>query len=129
MTSFVAIKTVYKNTEDRNFGYLSSVYHNDSYLLEIISALINTNISDREINNKKVLLKPNWVRHNLNAQDEICLRTNEYFILSVVEVVLSKKPKSIVIADAPIQGCNWQAMLPAFFYQRIENFLTNVEYL
>jgi len=120
MNSFVDIKTAYRDRVDRNIQFLSSVYHNRSDLLQMIKSLIDSNINEEEINNKKVLLKPNWVKHNQQIQDEVCLRTNENFIMCVIEVILSKKPKSIIIGDAPIQGCDWRKMLSDSFYQFVD---------
>ena len=120
MNSFVDIKTAYRDRVDRNIQFLSSVYHNRSDLLQMIKSLIDSNINEEEINNKKVLLKPNWVKHNQQIQDEVCLRTNENFIMCVIEVMLSKKPKSIIIGDAPIQGCDWRKMLSNSFYQFVD---------
>lgn len=125
MEFFVNIKTLYDNLEERNVSSLSSIYQSISKLKNSINSLIDEISIENEIKDKRVLLKPNWVRHNINSQDNICLRTNENFILCLVEVLLSKKPKTIVIGDAPIQGCIWGKMLPDNFYQSIELFSKN----
>ncbi len=73
-----------------------------------------------EIYDKKILLKPNWVRHSIHKNDNICLCTNEKFIIETTKVVLKYKPKSIIIGDAPIQGCNWNLLLSKTFYSAID---------
>ena len=55
-------------------------------------------------------LKPNWVRHSVREGDEVCLRTHDNFVLGVLEVVLKQSVASVVLGDAPIQGCDWKRM-------------------
>jgi uncharacterized protein (DUF362 family) len=68
---------------------------------------------------KKVLLKPNWVKHSSNNDDEICLRTNDNFLIAILELILEKKPAAVMIGDAPIQGCNWEKVISKEFYKTI----------
>jgi uncharacterized protein (DUF362 family) len=119
MISFVDIDKVYDKVEDRNIDYLSKVYQNKSFLRQVIQRIIDKHINENEIYRKKILLKPNWVRHNIKETDKICLCTNENFILVILEVLLEKCPKSITIGDAPIQGCNWEKLLSRYFYDKI----------
>jgi uncharacterized protein (DUF362 family) len=125
MSSFVEIKKVYDTVENRNINYLSKIYQNKLYLHETIKILIDNHISHTDITDKKVLLKPNWVRHNLKQTDSICLCTDENFILAALEVVLEKAPKSVIIGDAPVQGCDWSKVLSHRFYQSVEELSNN----
>jgi len=68
---------------------------------------------------KKLLLKPNWVYHNTNKNDELCLTTNPNFILAVLEFVLQLKPSFVVIGDSPIQSCNWELLHSNCFLHQI----------
>jgi uncharacterized protein (DUF362 family) len=82
--------------------------------------------------NKKILLKPNWVYHNENENDVLCLTTNVNVILAVLEFVLLLKPRSVIIGDSPIQACNWELLLLDSFkdkvkiLQEINNIIINV---
>ncbi len=64
-------------------------------------------------------MKPNWVIHNKNKNDEFCLRTHDNFLLAALVVILSKKPASVLIGDAPIQGCDWNKMIGESFKDNI----------
>jgi len=120
MKTFADIRKVFNNDRQRNIDYLSSIYNDPVYLFNLIKDLFESNISDDVIFSNRILLKPNWVRHSLNIADSICLCTNENFLLAALEVVLIKKPKSIILGDAPIQGCNWEKMLSSEFYEKVE---------
>lgn len=59
-----------------------------------------------------VLLKPNWVLHrNLGGAGTDCLVTHPNFILAVLAEVCKAKPGRVIIADAPIQGCDFDALV------------------
>jgi hypothetical protein len=120
MTSFADIITTYSDIKDRNIEYLSRLYQDKEYLFDIIKSLIERNIPDDKIYNKKVLLKPNWVKHNFKETDYLCLRTDDNFTLAALAVILEKKPKQIIIGDAPIQGCDWGKMLSKSFYDAVK---------
>lgn len=117
---FVKIKTLYKDEESRTITNLAALY-SDKELLKIKiyelshSELINNNV----LNNKVILLKPNWVLHSRNSDDPICLRTNDNFVIAILELVLEHKPKKVIIGDAPIQGCRWDQMLSKEFYAEV----------
>ena len=67
----------------------------------------------------KVLLKPNWVSHrNGSGHGMACMVTHPGFILAAMEEVLKAQPGRIIVGDAPIQGCDWDALVPAEFQQR-----------
>jgi len=116
---FADIRTVYKSKDQRTIEYLGALYDNKEFLFDVIEDLINSNISDTVIREKNILLKPNWVLHNLKPDDWMCLRTNENFLLATVKAVLNKKPKSIIIGDAPIQDCDWEKMMDKNFIEAI----------
>lgn len=112
MKHFVTIVPLFGNQKDRNVNYLSGLYDNTTLIKEKILA-VGEGVLDNGIiiKGKKVLIKPNWVLHNRKPEDEICMRTNDTFILAALELVLNNQPSSIVIGDAPIQSCDWKKML------------------
>lgn len=122
MKNFVNIISIYKNEQDRNIDYLSSLYDDNSKLKKNIKE-VGKCILDKEniIKGKRILLKPNWVMHNHKSDDEICLRTHEKFILATLDVILEQQPASIVIGDAPIQSCNWDKLLSNNFLASISS--------
>lgn len=119
ISSFVDLRVMYNTNEERKIENLSSLYNDRTILYKTIKSLIDDHINESEIRNKVLLLKPNWVRHNEKKSDELCLCTNENFILTTVEVVLQKQPKFIIIGDAPIQGCIWPQLLSDKFYKNV----------
>lgn len=102
MDNFVNISTVYSLREELTLANMYSKYSDDELLIAKIEGLIAPFIVPSNIRGKKILLKPNWVRHNIRVTDEFCLCTNEHFILAVLVVFLKLSPKSVLIADAPI---------------------------
>jgi len=69
----------------------------------------------------KVLLKPNWVRHlNASGHGMACMVTQSAFILAALEEVLKANPARIVIGDAPVQSCQWDALATPEFRSRAE---------
>ncbi len=121
MKSFVDIIPFWEKEKDRTIEKLSLVYDNHDLLYKSIKSLIVKHIDIDEIENKNVLLKPNWVKHNQKEIDKICLCTHENFILTTLEILLELKPKSVLIGDAPIQGCNWDLLLSETFYKKVES--------
>ncbi len=61
---------------------------------------------------RKVLLKPNWVvdRNNLKKGSFECVVTHTSVIAAVLEYLIKTHPLQIVVGDAPIQGCNFEAL-------------------
>jgi uncharacterized protein (DUF362 family) len=56
----------------------------------------------------RVLLKPNWVLHENNSGAGLdCLVTHATVIEAVLEYAAKARPRSIVLGDAPMQGCNF----------------------
>jgi uncharacterized protein (DUF362 family) len=59
----------------------------------------------------RVLIKPNWVRHsNGSGQGLGCLVTHPSVIEAVLVYVLKAQPGSVVIGDAPVQGCDFEVL-------------------
>ena len=118
---FVNIAFLCIEKQNRTIKYLSNLYNEKSLLKESIRK-VGAGVLDNEvlINGKKILLKPNWVLHNRKVDDEMCLRTNDSFLLAALEVILEQKPAQILIGDAPIQGCNWDKMLSKEFRSALD---------
>lgn len=105
---------------NKNLNDLSNFYNDYDNLKNFLFKALNyTGIFNNIEENKKILLKPNWVYHNINQYDEICLTTHPNFILIVLEYVLQLKPSSVVIGDSPVQSCKWDFMHSANFKNRI----------
>ncbi|MBJ6802451.1 DUF362 domain-containing protein [Geomonas propionica] len=68
-----------------------------------------------------VLLKPNWVLHkNYSNQGNDCLVTHQNLIQAVVSEVASAEPARIIIADAPVQECDFESLVPLEWRERIK---------
>jgi uncharacterized protein (DUF362 family) len=111
MEKFANFITVFSEANERNILYLQSVYKDFEKLKKYISLLSSECLTESVIKNKKILIKPNWVKHSKTEADEICLRTHDQFLLAVLEVILEKRPSEVVIGDAPIQGAVWDKIL------------------
>lgn len=118
---FVNIKSVFSNPEERTLNSLSEIYNNSKKLVSLITNVVSDYLKDEDIRGKRVLLKPNWVRHSVKEHDEICLRTHDNFILAALEVILEKSPSHVVIGDAPVQGCRWGKMISEKFIVEVKN--------
>jgi uncharacterized protein (DUF362 family) len=86
-------------------------YYNSVAFNEALTSLINRGINQYQIQDKKVLLKPNWVKHSTTPEDEFCMRTNDKFVIATLKVILEMGPSYVLIGDAPIQGCKWDRMI------------------
>ncbi len=86
-------------------------YYHSGALIEAISSLIKVGIDRQQIQDKKVLLKPNWVMHSIKPDHELCMKTNDNFIIALLKVILEMQPLHVLIGDAPIQGCKWNRMI------------------
>lgn len=98
---------------------LIQIYESIDNLKKLINKVFNLN---RSIENKTVLLKPNLVLHPSKDSDLYCLTTHFNFILAVLEIVLEKSPKKVIIGDAPIQGCRWDKLVDLNFIQKVEQY-------
>src|SRR5690349_737160 len=64
------------------------------------------------IEGKKVVLKPNWVYHeNASGQGLDCLITHVSVLEAILHYIAKARPAAIVLGDAPIQGCDFTALL------------------
>lgn len=62
----------------------------------------------------RVVLKPNWVLHYNQAGAGLdCLVTHPSVIEAVLEYVALTLPSEVTIGDAPVQGCDFQALMDA----------------
>ena len=60
----------------------------------------------------KVVVKPNWVYHkNRSGQGMDCLVTHPSVIEAVLDYIVLARPGSIVIGDAPVQGCDFPELV------------------
>lgn len=116
---FVEISSLFENKYHRNIEELSKVYNDKTVLYQYIKPLVTSNIEYSDIHDKKVLVKPNWVRHALLDTDDFCLCTNNNFILVVLEVILEMYPREIVLGDAPIQGADWCKIISEQFKKEL----------
>ncbi len=127
MNCFLHIEPVFNESLDRSISSLKTIYDDNEKLESIIKNLFQREIRASQIKNKRVLLKPNWVMHSKSELDDICLRTNDNFVLATLKVVLEMKPLSVIIGDAPIQGCNWEKMLSEDFSEKIKSLANEYE--
>jgi uncharacterized protein (DUF362 family) len=59
----------------------------------------------------RIVIKPNWVyHHNQSGAGLDCLLTHSSFIEAAAKYAALTKPAQLVIGDAPIQGCDFQAL-------------------
>jgi len=60
----------------------------------------------------RVLLKPNWVLHrnNLHGGSYDCVVTHPSVIEAVLQYVVKAGPREVTIGDAPVQGCDFEAL-------------------
>jgi len=120
-SKFLKIITIPGRSDYNNQFRLGEFYNCTMELGETIRSLVKTSIDTNQIHNKRVLLKPNWVRHSLAPEDDICLRTNDNFTIAVLAAILEMKPSEVVIGDAPIQGCKWDKMISNAFIGSIDS--------
>ena len=119
MPNFLNLFSFCNSPENRTVEYLSSVYSDIGRLTEVIEEITKDQLKAESIRSKKVLLKPNWVTHSTRPKDHLCLRTNDNFVLSILTYILKNNPSKVIIADAPIQRCEWDKMLSFPFLAEI----------
>ncbi len=58
--------------------------------------------------NERVVIKPNWVTHaNLCGEGTDCLVTHTSVIEAIARFSSKAQPHSIILGDAPVQGCDF----------------------
>jgi uncharacterized protein (DUF362 family) len=84
---------------------------------------INFPLKDIIKNDETILIKPNWVNHrNYNKHsDTECLITNNEFIELILDQLEGCCPKKVLIADAPIQGCNFDMIASNSWFEYLKN--------
>jgi uncharacterized protein (DUF362 family) len=59
-----------------------------------------------------VVIKPNWVHHeNASGEGMNCLVTHPSVIEAILHYVAKAHPERIVLGDAPLQGCDFDALM------------------
>ena len=120
MGLFINVKTAFPET-NRDLSSLKAIYKDPEKLFSLIDAVAGEHLTKTVIKGKRVLLKPNWVRHSKNEEDEWCLRTHDSFLLATLDYVLRLQPKEVLIGDAPIQGCQWTKMVNDELIQAVDD--------
>lgn len=119
MKNFIKIKSFFENSEERDVDKLAAVYNDNAILEKEIALLLGIDFL-KSTQDKRVLLKPNWVLHNVKEEDEICLRTHDNILLSLLKVVLKNGPYKVTIGDAPIQISKWEEIANRRIINEIE---------
>ncbi len=117
---FVNIVTLFKDTSSRTVEDLKQIYKDHQLLLSLLQQLSAGELETEAVLGKKILLKPNWVKQPFKPQDDVCLCTHDSFIVAILELVLMKKPASVVIGDAPIQGCYWDKLISTELADKVQ---------
>ncbi|MBL0356324.1 MAG: DUF362 domain-containing protein [Chitinophagaceae bacterium] len=117
---FVKIQTLFSEKTERTVAALQKLYADHEFLLAVTRDLSAGVLEESSLKGKRILLKPNWVKHTFNPQDHLCLCTHDNFLVAVLELVLSKKPASVIIGDAPIQGCYWDRLITMELVNKVE---------
>jgi uncharacterized protein (DUF362 family) len=119
MEDFLRIQTVFGNQTERTIKALNHICYDRAVLRTHINKILGDKSIEEKIKGKRILIKPNWVRHSIVEKDEICLRTHDSFVLATLEVLLDMKPMLVTLGDAPIQGCKWDRMISESFIKEI----------
>jgi uncharacterized protein (DUF362 family) len=74
----------------------------------------------------KVVLKPNWLLHyNKSGYGMDCLVTHTSVIEAVLEYVALARPGTVVVGDAPVQGCDFETLRKSCGIDRIVDRFRN----
>lgn len=119
MNNFVYLKSFFDQSELRTVDNLVPIYANRDLLRSSIVEITKGILCYENVFNKHVLLKPNWVNHPRNKNDEFCLISNLNLVIVLIELLLEFKPLKITIGDAPIQSCNWARLLPKTYLNEL----------
>lgn len=114
------IETLYREG-NRTVEAMKACYRDTSAIREVVHRLGKRLITPDQVAGKRVLLKPNWVKHDTQPGDAWCLRTHDAFTLAVLEFVLTLRPAKVMLGDAPIQGCRWNDLLSTAFIEQVNN--------
>ena len=125
MDLFVHVKTVFPTVE-RNIDSLKEIYDDHEQLMALIESVVGDRMTKSHVEGKRILIKPNWVRHPKKEKDDLCLCTHTNFILASLEYVLKLKPASVLIGDAPIQGCHWSKLVTESVYQDVQRIIRKI---
>lgn len=121
MKNILAIEKIQSKNVRNDMISIAQAYDDLRHLKKIChDSLIVAGWNLPNMKNKRILIKPNWVRHDLVETDSVCLTTHPRFILAVLDIVLENEPTEVIIADAPIQGCEWDKLLPDYFYDEVQ---------
>lgn len=121
MKSFVDIKTFFSSDDERTVAQLGNLYDDLGLLQGAVRDLLFSHLAEKDFEDKKVVLKPNFVKQNEKPWDKVCLFTHPNLILATLKVILECHPESIVVGDAPIQDCHWEKMLQQDFYDSVKS--------
>lgn len=67
-----------------------------------------------------VLLKPNWVLHyNQGGHGMECMVTHPEIIRAALRQVLAAAPGRVILGDAPVQSCDFEALVPGAFREEL----------
>lgn len=125
---FVNLCTVFSDESEREFRFLESQYDNLSLLKDKILKVANGFLNNNHfVHGKKILLKPNWVRHAKTSSDKFSLVTQNNFIRVTLEIILEHKPKQVVLGDAPIQSCDWNKMIGFDIWKQVKSLSTKYD--
>ena len=108
LTSFVKYREFYSDERRNDLETAFSLYEKRGLLLQTVESLCFPELGKEQIEGKRVLIKPNLVRENQTEEDRYALHTNVNLILAMCELVLNFAPRSLVIAEAPLQNCIWE---------------------
>ena len=77
-------------------------------------------LSDLVRPGEKVVIKPNWVHHeNRSGCGMDCLVTHTSVIAAILKYLLIAAPSRVVVGDAPVQGCDFEALRAAADLNRL----------
>jgi len=107
------------------------VYDQDRVSAAIRNALNNWNLGKRKPGvpfadivepGSVVLVKPNWVHHDNNTRSGVeCLYTHPTFLTAVLRELVAARPSRIIVGDAPIQSCDFDAIVTPALRREIQS--------
>lgn len=71
---------------------------------------------------RRIVIKPNWVKHESSPDFPIqALVTDSRLLVAIVRACVERYPgaEEIKVADAPLQGCDWEALLSQAGLERL----------